>query len=173
MICEVCIEGTSPQETEIRPISSQTEPVCNLELTIKLYRSRESPPKQILKKSTLWKKEFACRRKMKLTDLCKYLSCKVKHCIVSSVTNPAVKKCNNGEVYKVKLSCNLEWLISVIETEIDYNLGKKTCAKKYNELFMQEYMATQLSGFGEKFYCPDANISNSIIGRLYKMEVDK
>lgn len=74
-------------------------------------------------------------------------------------------------VYQVNIKCNIEWLISVIETEIDYHLGKKNCTKKCNEKYMNEYIATQLSGFGEKFYHSSDNISNSIVAKIYKLNI--
>ena len=169
-------------ETIARPISSQTEPIYDMKLLIssRWHECTESCKNTSSKQ--LYYKLVYSKRKIKLKILTEYLCEKITHCRKTIKPDTFISCdciCNRGGgqksypekkqfMYNVYIKCNLEWLISVIETEIDYHLGKKTCTKKCNEMYMREYVATQLSGFGEKFYHPENNISNSIIAGLYK-----
>jgi hypothetical protein len=175
MLCIVEIAGNAQTETVARPISSQSEPVSFFTLTITIKHRKniandketDKMIRQINTKNVLWRKNVFNKRIVKLKIICEYLACKIEHCTISE----ANKRIGSLTTYTVKLSCNLEWLISVIETELDYHVGKKLCTKKINEKYMQEYMATQLSGFGEKFYHSDDNISKSLIAQVYKMKI--
>lgn len=178
MICRVAVFGPKVIETTERPISSQSEPTCAYTLVVSTDDVGESkaqrdnvvknvPAKKALAKNTLYQKEILTKRRLKLKSLCEYLHEKLQHC----KSNETYIHKSGSITYKAQINCNYEWLISIIETEIDYHLGKRQCTKKCNEKYMREYMATQLSGFGEKFYHPDNNISFSLVAQLYKMNV--
>lgn len=163
MKCHVNISGPRLGESHELPISSQSYPTAAFTLSVKIFRGEPR-----LKRSRsdreqyLFATAYPCRYKIAMDVLCGYLNEKLKHCSISVLT---------GSSYTASVRCNYEWLVSVVETEMDYHLGRKKCTKKCNEKYMREYVATQLSGFGEKFYDPARNISQSIIGRIYKMEI--
>jgi hypothetical protein len=196
MICRITVSGPTVIETTERPISSQSEPTCKYILvvstdtvakgkttkdtvddnriakgkttkTTKTTKDTKTPPADKNKQGVLYQKEINSKRRLKLKTLCEYLHEKLQHC----KSNESYLHKSGSVTYKAQINCNYEWLISVIETEIDYHLGKRQCTKKYNEMYMREYMATQLSGFGEKFYHPNNNISFSLVAQLYKMNV--
>jgi hypothetical protein len=220
MYYEVSILGvstTETRETDVRPISSQTEPTYELKLiitackhecnhsnhtngSVNKHNGKSSISKMCLHSShaRLYYKKVFSKRIPKVKVLTEYLTEKLSHCRTDTTPIMAAACCckslSNGKnkngknnsrknknlhlsneqrlvVYQAHLTCNIEWLISVIDTEIDYHLGKKNCTKKYNEKYMNEYIATQLSGFGEKFYHPTDNISNSIIAKIYQLNI--
>lgn len=136
-------------------ISSQSEPVNTY--TVRILRTEVS---ENLSKycHTITK---VTSRRVGLNTICDYIVKKFSHCLERQFAAKNVR----GFV----LRANLEWIISVIETEFDYHVGKRLCAKKRNVKYMEEYKSTQLSGFGEKFYHPTDKISNSMVAKLYPM----
>jgi hypothetical protein len=158
-IYRATITGGMLCESSICPISSQSDPTFDLVLTV----TKENSQKNC--ETPLYEKEIHSKRKIKLSNLLQYLLAKCQHC-----TKKVVR---TREKYVIMLTCNIEWLISVVECEFDYHLGKKECAKKRNEKYMKEYVATQLSGFGEKFYDPVNNISNSRMSAIYPLRLQK
>lgn len=150
---------TNIVKTTILPISSQTEPVYKLTLHISTCNKSK-----IYGKSH-YRKEMSSKRNLKISTICEYLNSKIEHCKLSER--------KNKDTLSVELSCNFEWLVSVVETEFDYHIGNRNCTKKENEKYMNEYTATQLSGFGERFYDAKNNISLSSIAKLYPMNVKK
>lgn len=153
----VISSDTEIEKTTSLPISSQTEPVYKLTLQIVICENRR------LYGSYRFRKEVSSKRNIKLSTLCEYLNSKIAHCKLSEYVQRGI--------FRAELSCNFEWLVSIIETEFDYHLGKKICTKKVNEKYMNEYTATQLSGFGERFYDISNNISLSSIAKLYPMNI--
>jgi hypothetical protein len=150
-----------PTQTPHAVISSQTEPVAKYRICVEyLEGCVESADPQYVYRLCM-----PAKRRVKLNTLCDYLLKKLDHC--------TEKRFRRDVTYYITVRANLQWLISVLEVEFDYHLGKKKCTKKCNEKYMIEYMATQLSGFGDLFYHPTDNISNSIIAKLYPMNVEK
>lgn len=163
MIYKTIITGATPPDTIHRPISSQTEPTSAFKLIIVFS---PNVPADVFS-NVVYQQEVKSNRRPSFKKFAHYLNKKISHCKAHDTF-----KANGGVLtYSVTLTCNLEWLISVIETEIDYHIGKKRCTRKYNSEYMREYEATQLSGFGEKFYDAHNNISDSIIGRVYKLKL--
>lgn len=116
------------------------------------------------KYNEVFKMNIASKRRVHITKLCEYLMKKIIHCKLSEAR---IKY-----AYQWILRANLKWLISVVETEMDYHVGKRLCTKKVNETYMNEYKATQITGFGQAFYDPESPASKSILGRLYPMCVE-
>lgn len=142
-------------------ITSFSEPVSRY---ILILTSRDQKLKAENTNTIVYKKITESKRKIKITTLCEYLFQKIAHC--KSSEN---KELTNKTTYQCTVTANLEWLISVIETEMDYHLGKRICAKKSNAHYMDEYKSTQITGFGAKFYDRDCPVSKSIIAQLYPM----
>ena len=101
---------------------------------------------------------------MRIVTLCEYLFQKIAHCKSESDHT-------NKTTYQCSVIANLEWLISVVETELDYHLGKRICTKKFNAHYLEEYKSSQITGFGEKFYDRDNPVSKSILAKLYPMKL--
>ena len=140
-------------------IISLSEPILNYILII-------STSKQKLKIEQVGYKEvyaktFESRRRLGVSTLCEYLFKKISHCKTAEYRTKLTYQCH--------VTVNLEWLISVVETEMDYHIGKRMCGKKINEMYMTEYTSTQISGFGPKFYDPDKMVSKSILAQIYPM----
>lgn len=60
----------------------------------------------------------------------------------------------------------LDWIESVIDVEIDYHLGDKNCMRPENDKYLKQYIESQWSGYGEKFYSEGPSIMDS---RFYNM----
>jgi hypothetical protein len=155
-MCYFTIAGSNVQCTTYHPISSQTEPTAYYVLTIRMGGDSK------LAKNVRLHRAERCRYKIELDTVCGYLHQKLQHC------TQEVKKYSRERIYQVK--CNYEWLVSIIDCEIDYHFGRRRCVRGHNKKYMIEYQATQLSGFGEKFYDAENNISASIVAQMYKME---
>lgn len=160
-IYTAAVSGASVEGTVVYPISSQSEPLYYVTLKVSINDDIDNSSKLIFFKRVETKKN------VKLRIICGYLRNKIEHCLI----NEHYYIRGRLQLIKFDLRCNIEWLKSVIETEFDYHLGKKLCTKKINEKYMREYMATQLSGYGDRFYDSSNNISMSKIASMYPMKV--
>ena len=70
----------------------------------------------------------------------------------------------NMYVFK-EIANDLDWIVSIVEVEIDYHIGNKTCLQPENKEKLREYSRSRLSGYGEKF-CDENCISQSRLARI-------
>ena len=156
-------------------MTSQTEPVNLIKLQIKKVKKRknhQSSPYDLFsafeklideayseQKSRMVQFTVCGRKSLPFDFFTEYIRKKYKHCVR--------KEDFNSNALTAHLSCNIYWLLSVLQTEIEYHCGKAKLVKRQKD-YMKEYVSTQLSGFGPKFYC-NCNISQSIIAELHPL----
>jgi hypothetical protein len=153
------IVGKKSRDITVDPISSQTEPVLEYRVHVEWRATAVTPSAHVV----LYKLVKETNRRVNLDVICDVIGKKFRHCLQS--------KSNSKGLRGFVVRANIEWIKSVLETEFDYHLGKRQCTKKKNAAYLAEYKATQLSGFGERFYRPDWKISDSIISKLYPLEI--
>lgn len=60
----------------------------------------------------------------------------------------------------IGIANDLDWVVSIIEVELDYHIGDKKCLLPKNKEKLGEYSRSRLSGYGKKF-CDENRISQS------------
>jgi hypothetical protein len=96
------------------------------------------------KKDLLYAIYSCSARKVSMGKITAYMHWKFPHC---QSKNGKIIPCRNNGIF-TSVSNSLEWIVSIVETEFDFHVGRNHCSRPEYNSMMKEYTSSQYNGFG-------------------------